>query len=175
MNITPINYNRNINSNPSFSGQIVPNKYLENCIQYTLKTNDNSITKNLITSLSALLNDGTERSFEFDAIVKNSTKGLKYAPTVTINKIKQPLKLQAMYDISELNKKTLAEECLNSIDALINKCAILTNKKNEQPNEFNSITFIKIEQNKNHQPNKLKDELEHIYKLIFEKKNTEVK
>ncbi|MBO5434617.1 hypothetical protein J6A31_02190, partial [bacterium] len=173
MNITPITYQQK-NNKTAFSGQIIPNKYLENCIQYTLKSNDTTKTKNLIYSLNTILNDGTERAFEFDAAVKSSAKGLKYAPTVKIDKIPQPLNLHAMFKLQELNNKNLAEECQNSIDAIIKKCEILFNKKTEiiTP-EKNYIDIIPSKKNNEQQDTCLKTQLEEIYKQIFKKQTKE--
>lgn len=169
MNITPTTMKTSTYNKPAFSGHVVPNKYVENCIQYTLKSNDNLKTKNLITSLNALLNDGTDRSFEFDAALKSSSKGLKYIPTVKIDSIKQPLKLQAKFSFNEINNKNLAEECISSIDAVIKKCNILNTIKTSMTEKEVTTNIDGIKNTNKDHLKTLKNELENIYKQIFQK------
>lgn len=170
MNITPITSKNNTYNKPAFSGQIIPNKYLENCIQYTLKSNDPLKTKSLVMSLNTILNDGTDRAFEFDAALKTSNKGFKYAPTVKINKIKQPLRLQAMFPLQELNNKNLAEECLNSINTMIKKCEILMSKNSDITKESKTkLQFISMQNLDEIEAQNTKKELETLYKKIFKK------
>lgn len=173
MNITPVSYRNNNhikNNNQTFSGQIVPNKYLENCIEYTIKTNDHIKIKKLFNNLLAILNDGTERLYEFDGALKSSGKGVRYEPTVKIDNKKPQIRLQAMFKLQDLNNKNLADECQNSIDTVIKKFEILFNAKSS--GELEAMPPVEVQKSSelsDAQPKDLKKGLEMIYKEIFKK------